>query len=76
MNEFELEHGGLVEWVREWMSKQHADRLTDIFIKTMLCWLQSELFQVDLYPDTMSDIPAITAEEWFEGKDAEPVLVS
>jgi coronin-1B/1C/6 len=37
---------------------------------------KSELFQEDLYPDTPSDIPAATAEEWFEGKDAVPNLVS
>ena len=37
--------------------------------------LQSELFQDDLYPDTLSDTPAISAEEWANGKEAEPVLV-
>lgn len=38
---------------------------------------QSELFQDDLYPDTAADIPAISADEWFEqNKDANPVLVS
>lgn len=37
---------------------------------------RSELFQEDLYPDTLSDESAITAEEWMEGKDAEPILVS
>uniref|UniRef100_A0A1L8E5K7 Coronin n=1 Tax=Nyssomyia neivai TaxID=330878 RepID=A0A1L8E5K7_9DIPT len=36
----------------------------------------SELFQEDLYPDTISDEPAITAEEWSAGKDADPTLVS
>lgn len=25
---------------------------------------KSELFQDDIYPDTISDIPALTAEEW------------
>ena len=34
-----------------------------------------ELFQEDLYPDTCSDVPAITADEWWEGKNAEPELV-
>lgn len=37
---------------------------------------RSELFQEDLYPDTLSDEAANTAEEWFEGGDAEPILVS
>jgi len=36
----------------------------------------SEIFQEDLYPDTIGDTPALTAEEWFEGKDAEPSLMS
>lgn len=36
---------------------------------------QSELFQDDLYPDTLADTPAILAEEWASGKEAEPVLV-
>lgn len=37
---------------------------------------RSELFQEDLYPDTLSDEAATTAEEWIEGTDAEPILVS
>lgn len=37
---------------------------------------RSELFQEDLYPDTLSDEPPNTAEEWLEGTDAEPILVS
>lgn len=37
---------------------------------------RSELFQEDLYPDTLSDEAATTAEEWFSGSDAEPILVS
>ncbi|KAG4078738.1 hypothetical protein HA402_015328 [Bradysia odoriphaga] len=37
---------------------------------------RSELFQEDLYPDTLSDEAATTAEEWFAGTDAEPILVS
>ena len=39
------------------------------------CLLQSELFQDDLYPDTIGDIPALTAEEWLLGQNAAPVLV-
>jgi len=38
---------------------------------------KSELFQEDLYPDTQSDIPALTADEWWSGKkNADPVLVA
>jgi len=38
---------------------------------------KSELFQEDLYPDTQSDIPAITADEWWVNKkNADPVLVA
>jgi len=33
---------------------------------------KSELFQDDLYPDAVSGIPTLTADEWKEGKDAEP----
>ena len=36
---------------------------------------KSELFQEDLYPDTCSDVPAITADEWWDGKNAEPVMI-
>jgi len=39
-------------------------------------YFQSELFQDDLYPDTVGDIPALTAEEWMEGRSAAPLLVS
>lgn len=37
---------------------------------------KSELFQEDLYPDTQADIPAITAAEWWDGKNADPVMMS
>ncbi|CAL8094712.1 unnamed protein product [Calicophoron daubneyi] len=37
---------------------------------------KSELFQDDLYPDTIGDTPALTAEEWMAGKDADPILIS
>lgn len=37
---------------------------------------KSELFQEDLYPDTPGDVPALSAEEWFSGKDDNPILVS
>lgn len=37
---------------------------------------KSELFQDDLYPDTASDVPALSADDWIEGKNAVPILVS
>lgn len=38
--------------------------------------LQSDLFQDDLYPDTAGPDCAIEAEDWFEGKNGEPILIS
>ncbi|GJQ78111.1 hypothetical protein Trydic_g2449 [Trypoxylus dichotomus] len=43
---------------------------------TMTVPRKSELFQEDLYPDTLGDTAALSAEEWIEGKDAEPILIS
>lgn len=43
---------------------------------TMTVPRKSELFQEDLYPDTLSDEAAVSAEDWFGGSDAEPCLVS
>lgn len=37
---------------------------------------QSDLFQEDLYPDTIGPEPSAEADEWFEGKDAPPILIS
>lgn len=37
---------------------------------------KSELFQEDIFPDTQGDEPSLTAEEFFEGKIAEPKLIS
>uniref|UniRef100_A0A7M4F942 Coronin n=1 Tax=Crocodylus porosus TaxID=8502 RepID=A0A7M4F942_CROPO len=37
---------------------------------------KSDLFQDDLYPDTPGPEPALEADEWLSGKDAEPVLIS
>ena len=36
---------------------------------------KSELFQDDLYPDTAGDTPALTADEWMAGQNADPILV-
>ncbi|XP_053550647.1 coronin-1A [Bombina bombina] len=37
---------------------------------------KSDLFQEDLYPDTVGPDPALTAEEWLAGKNADPLLIS
>ncbi|KAJ2940202.1 hypothetical protein O0L34_g11769 [Tuta absoluta] len=37
---------------------------------------KSELFQEDLYPDTLSDEASLTADEWMGGEDAEPCTMS
>ncbi|CAF0836321.1 unnamed protein product [Didymodactylos carnosus] len=37
---------------------------------------KSELFQEDLYPDTVGEEHAITADEWIKGTNAKPVLMS
>uniref|UniRef100_A0A9J8CBS3 Coronin n=1 Tax=Cyprinus carpio carpio TaxID=630221 RepID=A0A9J8CBS3_CYPCA len=37
---------------------------------------KSDLFQDDLYPDTAGPDPALEAEEWFDGKNGEPILIS
>ncbi|XP_056313948.1 uncharacterized protein coro1cb isoform X2 [Danio aesculapii] len=37
---------------------------------------KSDLFQDDLYPDTAGPDPVLEAEEWFEGKNGEPTLIS
>lgn len=38
---------------------------------------KSELFQEDIYPDAPSDKPALSASEWFEGKEVNgPLLVN
>ncbi|XP_019505974.1 PREDICTED: coronin-6 isoform X4 [Hipposideros armiger] len=37
---------------------------------------KSDLFQDDLYPDTPGPEPALEADEWLSGQDADPVLIS
>ena len=36
---------------------------------------KSELFQEDLYPDTLADVPAVTADDWWSGTNADPIVV-
>ena len=38
--------------------------------------VQSDLFQEDLYPDTIGPEPSVEADEWFQGKDGQPILIS
>ena len=33
------------------------------------------MFQADLYPDTAANRPAIEADEWQTGVDADPIMV-
>lgn len=33
-------------------------------------------FTVDLYPDTLADIPATTAKEWLQGRNVQPIMMS
>ena len=37
---------------------------------------QSDLFQDDLYPDTAGPEPAMEPEDWLDGRDEDPILVS
>lgn len=43
---------------------------------THLLAVQSDLFQEDLYPDTTGPEPSVEADEWFQGKDGKPILIS
>jgi coronin-1B/1C/6 len=54
--------------------KLHTKGLCEVIPMTVP--RKSELFQDDLYPDTPGDVPAMTAEEWLAGKNAEPILIS
>lgn len=54
--------------------KLHTKGLCEVIPMTVP--RKSELFQDDLYPDTIGDIPALTAEEWLSGQNAAPVLIS
>jgi len=37
---------------------------------------KSDIFQDDIFPDTFSGEPALTADEWFSGKNADPKTMS
>lgn len=53
--------------------KLHNSGLCEVIAMTVP--RKSELFQEDLYPDTAAEEAAISGEEWFSGKDADPVLM-
>lgn len=38
--------------------------------------MQSDLFQEDLYPDTVGPEPSVEADEWFQGKEGQPIMIS
>jgi len=56
------------------MYKLHAKGLVEVLSFTVP--RKSELFQEDIFPDTAGDVPAVTAEEWANGEDADPVMIS
>ncbi|XP_071752025.2 coronin-1A [Centroberyx gerrardi] len=37
---------------------------------------KSDLFQEDLYPDTIGPEPSVEADDWFNNKDGQPILIS
>lgn len=37
---------------------------------------KSDLFQEDLYPDTVGPEPSVEADDWFAGKEGQPILIS
>ncbi|XP_031631140.1 coronin-2B-like isoform X2 [Contarinia nasturtii] len=37
---------------------------------------RSTMFQNDLYPDTAANVPAISAKEWFKGRNVQPIMMS
>ena len=41
----------------------------------LFCW-QAEIFQSDIFPDTFSGEPSLSADEWIEGKNAPPKTLS
>jgi len=54
--------------------KLHNSGLCEVI--TMTVPRKSELFQDDIYPDTAAQEAAMTAEEWFAGRDQEPIQMS
>ncbi len=59
------------EKTKVWIQNTHYG------ISCLFGFRQSDLpLQDDLYPDTAGPDPALEGEEWFEGKNGEPILIS
>ena len=43
---------------------------------SMIVPRKAEVFQEDIYPDTASGIPSMSCDEWINGENREPILVS
>jgi hypothetical protein len=43
---------------------------------SMIVPRKSEMFQEDIYPDTLSGIPSISCDEWLTGVNRDPILIS
>lgn len=43
---------------------------------SMIVPRKSEVFQEDIYPDTISGIPSLSCDEWISGVNKEPILMS
>jgi len=43
---------------------------------SMIVPRKSNVFQTDLYPETLAPIPALSASDWTSGKNCEPMLLS
>jgi len=53
--------------------KVHPDRVEPISFKVPR---KSDQFQSDIFPDTVGDKPALSADSWFGGANAQPILIS
>jgi hypothetical protein len=51
------------------------EKLFNLFMISC-CLLQSDTFQEDLFPDTAAPTPAISAHDWINGRNCNPVLMS
>ncbi|MBN3278796.1 COR1C protein, partial [Polyodon spathula] len=76
---------GNTDWTCIQSQKFKRQKLIDRFYKLqerkcepiiMTVPRKSDLFQDDLYPDTAGPDAALEAEDWFEGKNADPILIS
>jgi len=43
---------------------------------SMIVPRKSNMFQQDVFPDTAAPVPALTQDEWIQGEDAAPVMMS